>query len=239
MTIMYDSVTAAAIPQNAAVVAGYVDGKFAWSSADWALFPNAYHVRITVFGGTLAADVIDVENGDATPATAVQWASDIRAVGRIPIVYCNENTWPSVETAFASIAPPVYWIANYDGAQTIPNGADAKQYMNTPSYDLSVVDDYFLSILGGKMAEFNVSDMTPDGIDFLARVMSLHQNAPDTHSINWGPSMTLPVESNGIHAALASIATTLADISTKVDGLVAAQSSVSGSFTITGSGTVS
>ena len=42
MRIMYDAVTAANIPVDAQIVAGYVGGNsYTWSPADWARFPRA------------------------------------------------------------------------------------------------------------------------------------------------------------------------------------------------------
>jgi hypothetical protein len=44
------------------------------------------------------------------------------------------------------VAEPEYWIAHYDGAANIPVGAVAKQYLNTPGYDVSAVADYWPGI---------------------------------------------------------------------------------------------
>lgn len=83
MRLMYDSTTASDIPADAEIVAGYVDGRYAWSDADWARFPNAVKVRISVFG-SLDADVLDVEPSDATPADAAVWVAqkNARQIGR-------------------------------------------------------------------------------------------------------------------------------------------------------------
>ena len=71
---MYDAVNASAIPASAGYVAGYVDGPVSqWTSTDWDRFQNARLLTITVTGGTANADVIDVENGDATVQTAIDW----------------------------------------------------------------------------------------------------------------------------------------------------------------------
>src|SRR5215472_18251433 len=132
--IMYDSITPSAIPTTAALVAGYVDGAYAWSTADWARFPHSAKVRIAVFPSTNDGHVLDVEQGDATPAQAPGWVRMRRAAGVDPTIYCNTNTWSAVIYAFhiADVSPPHYWIAHYDGTTTIPSGAVAKQFNDPP-----------------------------------------------------------------------------------------------------------
>jgi hypothetical protein len=152
MTTMYDSVTAADIPASALFVAGYVDGRYAWSAADWNRFPNALRLGISVFGNT--ADVLDVETGDATPSDAVQWVANARAHGRpYPGVYCNASAWPTVRATFDAhqVAEPWYWIADYDNRRDIPSGAVAKQYINDPAsgghFDLSVISESLITYM--------------------------------------------------------------------------------------------
>lgn len=143
MRTMYDGVTARSLPANAAIVAGYVDGRYAWSAADWARFPNALKVEIAVFATTVA-DILDVEVGnDMTPADWVSWVKLCRAHGRNPAIYMNTSTWPQVRNAFrvAGVAEPLYWVAAYDGVAVIPAGAVGKQYASNNSYDTSVVVD--------------------------------------------------------------------------------------------------
>ena len=48
MVTMYDSANANGIPKDAKAGAGYINGKFEWSKADWARFPNATKVRIQI-----------------------------------------------------------------------------------------------------------------------------------------------------------------------------------------------
>jgi hypothetical protein len=147
MRTMYDSVTPSAIPTNAALVAGYIDGPFAWSNAQWARFPRSVPVRIATRAATNAGHVLDVETGDATPTQATAWVTMRRKAGTDPSVYCNASTWPTVQAAFtaAKVAQPHYWIAHYDGSTAIPAGAVAKQYVDPPNsggdYDLSAVAD--------------------------------------------------------------------------------------------------
>lgn len=145
--IMYDGIDSDAeiIPTNAQLVAGYVDGDYAWSTADWARFPRSVHVRIAVRSRTNAGSVLDVETGDATPAASVDWVLLRRGAGADPTVYCNASTWPAVRAAFhaRSVPEPHYWIADYNGSTAIPAGAIAHQYAEASRWDLSSVADYW------------------------------------------------------------------------------------------------
>lgn len=146
---MYDSVTPAAIPSTATMVAGYVDGLYANVNAMRSRFPKAKLVEIAVSSHTDAGQVLDVETGDATPTGAVSWVQMRRRAGADPTVYCNSSVWPSVRAAFsaAKVSQPHYWVANWDGNPTIPAGAVAKQYKDSKmvghNYDVSVVADYW------------------------------------------------------------------------------------------------
>lgn len=145
MRSMYDGINsdASVIPTTAQLVAGYVDGDYVWSPADWARFPNSVHVLIAVHQTTNAGQVLDVERGNASPAESVGWVQMRRAAGADPTVYCSLDLWPTVRAAFVGVPEPHWWIASYDGVAQIPSGAVAKQYENGPSWDLSVVADYW------------------------------------------------------------------------------------------------
>lgn len=143
--LMYDSVTAVDIPADAPAVAGYVNGKYTWSDSDWRRFATPLKLMITI-SADMHGDVLDVETGDATPDQAVNWVRQSRADGNpYPGVYCNSNLWPTVKAAFGAhqVAQPWYWIADYDGLATIPDGALAKQYRNPPTsgghFDISAI----------------------------------------------------------------------------------------------------
>lgn len=142
---MYDSVDAGAIPPSAVLVGGYVDGRYAWSKTDWLRFPAAVQVRIAVFPSTDDGNCADVEASDMTPQSVVGWVQRRRAAGVDPSVYCSANSWDAVRTAFAAAveAEPHYWIADWNGLQTVPAGAVAHQYASQPGYDLSAVADYW------------------------------------------------------------------------------------------------
>jgi hypothetical protein len=142
---MYDGITAADLPADATMVAGYVDGLYANMPALAARFPSASRIGIAVFAHTDDGIVLDVETGDATPAQAPGWVVMRRSHGLDPTVYCNTDTWPAVRQAFAAagVPEPHYWIAQYDGVATIPAGAVAKQYESAGPWDVSVVADYW------------------------------------------------------------------------------------------------
>jgi hypothetical protein len=146
---MFDSVTAGAIPAHAEIVGGYLDGLYKWSTAAWAMFPNAQKVGIVVKASSNMGQVLDVETGDATPADAPGWVQMRRADNQVrPTVYMNASTWPAVRTQFQTrhIPEPDYWVAQYDGNPAIPPGAVAKQYLGYPNggspgnYDVSSTD---------------------------------------------------------------------------------------------------
>lgn len=149
MRTMYDAVTAANIPADAQMVAGYIDmiTLRPWSPADWARFPGAVKVTIVTKASTNDGHVLDVEPGDATPGEAPGWVRMRRAAGATPSIYCNLSTWPAVRAAFSSagVAEPYYWIAHYDGDPAIPDGAVAKQYRGdvAPGFDVSSVADHW------------------------------------------------------------------------------------------------
>lgn len=165
MRTMYDAVTAANIPGDARMVAGYIDKirLEPWSAADWARFPSAVKVQIVKKASTNAGHVLDVEPGDATPAEAPGWVRMRRAAGADPTVYMNLSTWPAVRQAFIDqgVPQPHYWVAKYDGnpawgAGWAELGCVAKQYAGdvSPGIDLSSVADFWPGVDGGM-------DMTP------------------------------------------------------------------------------
>ena len=123
---MYDAVNASAIPASAGYVAGYVDGPVSqWTSTDWDRFQNARLLTITVTGATANADVIDVENGDATVQTAIDW------ITRYPnrIIYINKSTFEANQTALSAIADKCrFWIADWTNIPHLYPGSIATQW---------------------------------------------------------------------------------------------------------------
>lgn len=144
---MYDSINPGAIPSDATMVAAYQDGLYANVGAMKARFPHATIATIAV-RHTSRAHVLDVENGDATPAQAVQWLTQTMhdLDNGLLTVYCNMTVWPAVRAVIkaAGIKEPNWWVARYDNDPTLPPGAVAKQYVGDYNgYDKSVVADYW------------------------------------------------------------------------------------------------
>jgi hypothetical protein len=147
---MYDgiNVLAAGIAQefpNAAKVAGYINGPYAWSQADWDLFPHADHVTISITAGANAGDVLDVETGDATPGQTAGWIAMRKAAGLYrPTIYCSLDAIPAVRVGTGSyILDKDYdiWVAHYTGVPHEISGCAATQYESTANYDASIVYD--------------------------------------------------------------------------------------------------
>ena len=116
---LWDSTTPSQIPTTAPIVAGYIDGAFAWSAADWHRLEASQHVTISVFGNQ-GARVLDVENMDATATQAARWAQVELDAGRRPTLYSSISTWTDeIQPALAAIgefpAALDWWCANPTG----------------------------------------------------------------------------------------------------------------------------
>lgn len=148
--IMYDGINTdiAHIPSDAQLVAGYVDGLYAWSDSDWATFPNALHVSISVNPHDNAGQVQDVEQGNGTIQEAVGWVEARRASGyAYPVIYCSLSNFDSFKQVFddAHVAQPLWWVADYsERPAVLPNDMVAFQFQDyNELYDLSMVADYW------------------------------------------------------------------------------------------------
>lgn len=91
----YDSIVPDAIPP-AAVVLGYIDG--AWPTYPYLhkKFQKATTLVVSVTTGTGVADVLDCENGNATPDTAAAWAVERLKEGQHPTVYGGRDALDAV-----------------------------------------------------------------------------------------------------------------------------------------------
>lgn len=227
MRTMYDAVTAANIPGDAQIVAGYIDKikLEPWSAGDWARFPNAVKVQIVKKASTNAGHVLDVEPGDATPGEAPGWVRMRRAAGADPTVYCSLSTWGSVRQAFRDqgVPEPHYWIAHYDGDSTIPAGAVAKQYRGNvaPGIDISSVADYWPGVDDNAQGALVA---TPEEIQAIAAAsatatvnewMSRLVEVADSDPKRYLPASGMLTWTNGDTAAIRAAVTQLA---AKVDG---------------------
>ena len=125
-------------------VAYYVDGIFAWNSAEIALFPHNWHVTITVLGNP--ADVADCETGDLTPWQAAAWVVRQKARGYWrPTVYRSFSLMDDIRQATGPLIMGEdwdSWVAHYDDN---PNrdyaGEAAKQFHTQSNMDVSEVYD--------------------------------------------------------------------------------------------------
>lgn len=140
--------------QTIDMVAGYANGTYAWSAADWQRFPHQTHVTIDVRGTDPGADVLDVENGDATPADAVTWIRNKKLLKQdYPgVLYVNRSNITAVFNAMNAAGFHVVkdfrlWVATLDGSKSIGDmtGVAAIQYasaaMTHTNVDLSLVFD--------------------------------------------------------------------------------------------------
>ena len=139
---LYDSVTAANIPSSATQVAGYIDGRYKWTDADWARFPNAtLKLKISAIPFNFAADVCDCETGDYTPAQAAEWAVNRKTQGLRPVIYCSVSVKPSVVEQLnargLADTDVDWWEAHYTGQPHMEPGSEATQYADPGPYDLS------------------------------------------------------------------------------------------------------
>lgn len=137
--IMRDSTRAGLIPLDTPVVAGYADGLWAWTAADWGLFPHAVKLSICAHPAS-AGDILDVEMGDAVPDDVPGWIDRFNRPGRRhPTIYCSRSAITAVRIA-AGQRPFDWWAATLDGTTSVP-GAVAVQYADLGGYDESVILD--------------------------------------------------------------------------------------------------
>ena len=158
--IMRDSVTPGDITiTGAQLFAGYVNGANSqWPGSAWGAFPAGSIVTIDVNGERADADVLDVETGDASVTTAVDWVRKKRSLypnAFLPVLYANRSTltplFNALEAAGLHVAHDFkIWIATLDGTtKTVPDmtGVVAVQWKPAAStsgaghYDESVVYD--------------------------------------------------------------------------------------------------
>lgn len=244
---MYDAVNPANIPSDAKYVGGYGDGLYNWMATHPELFPNAHKFIFVVFANH-DGDCLDVEKGNATPAQAPGWAVRQRARGKDPFVYCSRlgtYGWQAVQDAFNSqrVPHPHYGIADYStppGTLLVLNGISAvfHQYVDTGLYDISILTDTFISIVGGSTVE--LTDKLPNGasiqealMDRMAGKMSHWTMVPDSTAAFEVKTL------NDLTASVKSLLDSVAALTTEVAALKGAQApQVAGTFTITGSGSV-
>ena len=133
-------------------IAGYVNGRYAWSQAEWDLFPHADKVRIATRADVNDGDVLDVERYDASPDQTAGWIAMRHAAGLYrPTIYCSRSVIPAVRAGTGSyILGRDYdiWVADYTGQPhqvaapgQPPAMCAATQYESTAGWDATMVYD--------------------------------------------------------------------------------------------------
>jgi len=165
LRIMYDSTDPTKIPADAAMVAGYINGKYAWNSAGWARFPKAIKLRIDVTGIVpMSGDILDVEPGnlgqpEITSAMSLEqvehiWANlcaaaakwvKAREANNLGSTCYIEASRKNQLAAAVDTAHCVYWMADWGISQSEAEqkltGAEVSIQFATGSYDTSAVRD--------------------------------------------------------------------------------------------------
>lgn len=126
------------------LVAYYIDGHFAWTEEEKALFPNNQHVTITVLGNP--ADVADCETGDMDPPATARWIRSQRARGYLrPTAYRSLSLMQDLRDSTEELVMGKdwdSWVADYDNQTAdVYQGSAAKQFKNTAAYDETVIYD--------------------------------------------------------------------------------------------------
>lgn len=118
MRIMCDSVSVGDLPANATMIAAYANGRYANYVTARARFPRAIVLGVSVNADhAQMAHVLDIERGDASPASFFAWASAMANQGvRRPTAYCSRSTIPSILALrpHPSIVVDV-WAADWTG----------------------------------------------------------------------------------------------------------------------------
>jgi hypothetical protein len=222
---MYDSTNPFAIPTTAAMIAGYIDGIYAWPVEGWQRFAGKPAWKIAVFYGTNNGNVLDVEQYDATPAQAPIWVKKRLAAGMPApaILYVNRGNRGAVEAALRAAGvtaqQAALWVATLDGTQAVPAGTYpvvAVQYANATMagghYDLSIVTAAF----GAATGHTGEDDLLPDERSKLFEIWELLQNGalkpPVTSTDNPSNLWWLSQALNNITAAIGDLKAEVAAI---------------------------
>lgn len=157
------------------MAAGYDTGSdgIAWTTEQYAAHPGALHIDQDVKASDFTADILDVENGAATPGEAPDWYVKARASfeagkrpgQREPAIYVNMVNVHQVanELVAAGITSgPKLFLANWNdsNAEAIATVGDASgpypvcgvQFANAGTHDVSVFDSGYLSAVSGPRA---------------------------------------------------------------------------------------
>lgn len=150
---IYDSANPAGIPPGHAAVAVYATGVYAAQPSQVA---GRRVLWIDSQASDPSANVLDIENGDASPSNVPSWVTQhVAADKHAPaILYSSVGMWPAVKAAVSSLPKydqnhVKYWIAQPTGSPHIVPGSQATQYLWVGnSYDKSWATSGFLNGTG-------------------------------------------------------------------------------------------
>lgn len=123
--LAYDAIGAGVAHLPPGQHAGYTTGSggIAWSAAQFASSPGCVRIDQDYLASDHTADVLDVENGAATPAECPAWVkaalanyrSAARPGQRSPAIYCNGSTLTAVCNSLLAggVTSANIWLANW------------------------------------------------------------------------------------------------------------------------------
>lgn len=139
--LIYDSVLPGALPSSH-VAAVYATGPYA--VPETAVQGHGQVLWIDVRGTDPAADVLDIEPGCATPATAAGWVTTrlTEYPKSLAVLYTSIAEWALVKGEVAGLPGWMqgrirWWIANPTGYPHLVPGSDATQWYWGSSVDIS------------------------------------------------------------------------------------------------------
>jgi hypothetical protein len=144
---VYDSVQPGTIPsgKDGAV---YVNGSYAASPQQLGGLHSV--LWIDTNGSDPAANALDVEPGDATPAVAAQWVQQRLSSqpNSVAIVYTMRSEWQQVKDNVAALpgwmqSKVRYWIADPTGFPHVVPGSSATQWYWGANYDVTTANPDF------------------------------------------------------------------------------------------------
>lgn len=132
--VMYDSIDLDQIPADAQAVAGYVNGSWPTYNEVVKRWPKAHHISISL-DPMFTADILDIENGAATPGEFPDWFSRMVKLGRWrPGTYSTLSNLTVVRSLMAQARLPLQgmrqWAADWTYVPHIPEGCGACQWTN-------------------------------------------------------------------------------------------------------------
>lgn len=160
--IQFDAVDITQIPAGPQAVAGYVDGAWPTAAVLAARFPHAHLLTIAVDPAS-DADCLDIETGDATPASAAAWYARQKARGvQRPCLYASVSVMqtqvvPALKAAGIGRDEVRLWTAHYAGLHVCAHDtcgelgfpADGTQWTDRAfgrSLDQSLLDESFFAV---------------------------------------------------------------------------------------------